>query len=84
MADHDYAACQNELCVRCEAFGDGYRQGKGRRWRYSRHRNPLPHPVKAPCRFCQKCATALSNAAPRPLTAQGREAAAVPRCAKRL
>ena len=29
MADHDYAACQNELCVRCEAFGDGYRQGKG-------------------------------------------------------
>ena len=29
MADHDYAACQNELCVWCEAFGDGYRQGKG-------------------------------------------------------
>ena len=57
---------------------------RGRCWRYSRHRNPLPHPVKAPCRFCPKCATALSNSAPLPLTAQDRGAAAVPRCAKGL
>ena len=29
MADHDYAACQNELCVRCEAFAMDTDQGKG-------------------------------------------------------
>ena len=25
---HDYAACQDVSCIRCEAYGDGYSVGK--------------------------------------------------------
>ena len=25
---HDYAACQDLSCVRCDAYGDGYSAGK--------------------------------------------------------
>ena len=28
MTNHDYAACQDQICVRCEAYGDGYTAGK--------------------------------------------------------
>ena len=78
MADHDYAPVRTSYASGAKLLAMDTDRVRGGRWRYSRHRNPLPHPVKAPCRFCPKCATALSNSAPRPLTAQGRAAAAVP------
>ena len=28
--DHEYAGCQDELCQRCEGYGDGYTDGKSK------------------------------------------------------
>ena len=42
---HDYAACQDLSCVRCDAYGDGYSAGKETR-RTSRSATGTPNSTR--------------------------------------
>ena len=54
---HDYAACQDLSCVRCDAYGDGYTAGKEKAFFEVRTWHPKEH---APTCGCNPCITARS------------------------
>ena len=41
--NHDYAACQDMSCVRCDAYGDGYTAGKEAAYFKVRNWHPKQH-----------------------------------------
>ena len=54
---HDYAACQDLSCVRCDAYGDGYSAGKETAYFEVRNWHPQQH---APSCGCNPCIAARS------------------------
>ncbi len=54
---HDYAACQELSCVRCDAYGDGYTAGKETAYFEVRNWHPKQH---APSCGCNPCMAARS------------------------
>ena len=54
---HDYAACHDLSCVRCDAYGDGYSAGKEKAYFEVRNWSPTDH---APSCGCTPCIVARS------------------------
>ena len=58
---HDYATCQNELCVLCAAYLDGYNQGEEKAYFEVRSWHPQQHAPSCGCNPCMAARSVLSK-----------------------
>ena len=58
---HDYATCQNELCVLCAAYLDGYNQGEEKAYFEVRTWHPKEHAPSCGCNPCMAARSVLSK-----------------------
>ena len=61
MANHDYANCQDELCVLCAAYLDGYNQGGEQAYFEVRSWHPQQHAPSCGCNPCMAARSVLSK-----------------------
>ena len=59
---HDYAACQDLSCVRCDAYGDGYSAGKETAYFEVRNWHPKQHAPSCGCNPCIAARSVLAKA----------------------
>ena len=58
---HDYAACQDELCILCSAYLDGYNQGEEKAYFKVRNWHPQQHAPSCGCNPCMAARSVLSK-----------------------